>query len=627
MKRPDFPMEYFEDEVREGFYVDGMMKASWATQIDILCEIDEICKNHDIKYFLDFGSLLGAVRHKGCIPWDDDFDIIMTRENLNKFRKYMSSELPKGFKVMSIRDDDVDGYYSYITRVINSDEMNVSEKFLTEFHRFPYVAGVDIFCFDNVPENEGEAGLIKDIAIIGKKIHDYVIEDEANDMDEELFNNAVEAFEKLTNQKLDREGNLSQQVFQISDSLFQIYSEEDSDFYAIMVDWINSKEGSYKFPKEWFRDSVQVEVEGVSFPAPIEYDQVLTKRYSAKYMTPIRAGGSHEYPFYKKQYEELKKEYGPSLYLYEFNPDDLKNDERINYRNVEQQTDTFISLLENAHKEIHNFAMQRNLQAALTMLVDCQGGAIAIGNMIDQQEGDGHPTVKLLEGYCEAVYRVHETMAGATEQTIDEIADNALSCLEDMRLSIASSMAVDLKKKKQIVFIPYKAQYWDSLKDKWQEAVDSGADVYVMPVPYFYKKANATADDMVYDIESYPEEVHAIPFNEYDLEKRHPDEIYIQNPYDDKNFATIVHPLFHSSNLKKLTEKLIYIPWFKTDEIPANDGRAYESMIHFALMPGVVNADEVIVQSEAMRETYIRKLVDFSGEEYRRIWENKIKSR
>ena len=74
------------------------------------------------------------------------------------------------------------------------------------------------------------------------------------------------------------------------------------------------------------------------------------------------------------------------------------------------------------------------------------------------------------------------------------------------------------------------------------------------------------------------------------------------------------------------TDKLIYIPYFTTDEIDAQDMRADVSMNSYVTMPGVVYADEVILQSENIRKLYIRKLTGFFGEESRHLWENQLNS-
>lgn len=82
---------------------------------------------------------------------------------------------------------------------------------------------------------------------------------------------------------------------------------------------------------------------------------------------------------------------------------------------------------------------------------------------------------------------------------------------------------------------------------------------------------------------------------------------------------------FYSSNLKNYTDKLVYIPYFKVDEFSMNNFREYENMQYYCTMPGVVNSDVVIVQSENMKSLYVEKLVEFAGEATRGIWEEKIK--
>lgn len=62
-------------------------------QIEILDEVDRLCKKNNIKYFLSGGTLLGAIRHKGFIPWDDDIDLWMTRKNYKRFKKIIKSEM------------------------------------------------------------------------------------------------------------------------------------------------------------------------------------------------------------------------------------------------------------------------------------------------------------------------------------------------------------------------------------------------------------------------------------------------------------------------------------------------------------------------------------------------------
>ena len=89
----EIPESFYQPEERSNYLVTAERKQLWAVQLDLLNKFQGICKRHNLKYWADGGTLLGAVRHQGFIPWDDDIDIVMLRDDFNKFIDFAQEEL------------------------------------------------------------------------------------------------------------------------------------------------------------------------------------------------------------------------------------------------------------------------------------------------------------------------------------------------------------------------------------------------------------------------------------------------------------------------------------------------------------------------------------------------------
>lgn len=274
-----------------------------------------------------------------------------------------------------------------------------------------------------------------------------------------------------------------------------------------------------------------------------------------------------------------------------------------------------------AHVQVKKLIDKKDFENAQIVLGDCQNAAVQIGTAIESSEGEGFVTIGFLEEYCEAVYEVFANITdGYNGNKAQKLLDKAL-------IKAENSVKNDVKVKLEIVFLPYKASMWDSLESVWKAAdEDPDCDAYVVPIPYYDRKPDHSFGEYHYEGGDYPDYVPIVHYEAYDFEKRRPDVVYIHNPYDEFNHVTTVDPRFYSKELKKYTDELVYIPYFVLAEPDPDDTKSVESIAHFAVTPGVLNADKVIVQSEAMKQTYIKALLGHFGNtpENRRQFENKI---
>lgn len=285
----------------------------------------------------------------------------------------------------------------------------------------------------------------------------------------------------------------------------------------------------------------------------------------------------------------------------------------------------FVELLKSAQQHIKQLIAGDQREVVLDLLQQCQQGAIQIGTMIEESEGEGFVTVKLLENYCELIFQMFEIVQNSVGSALHTECDIVWDTMQRLLAEIEQSVHRDLQIRKEMVFLPYKASMWDSLESIWMAAKeDNEYDVYVIPIPYFDKNPDGSAREMHYEADLFPEYVEITNYNNYDITKRLPDMIFIHNPYDEANFVTSVMPFFYSKNLKQYTDKLVYVPYYVIAEVDPTDTAGIKKIEHFIMVPGVVHADLVFVQSEAMRRIYIDVMTKWAGENTRNYWESKI---
>jgi hypothetical protein len=264
-------------------------------------------------------------------------------------------------------------------------------------------------------------------------------------------------------------------------------------------------------------------------------------------------------------------------------------------------------VLEQGTGQIGKLAADGRTGDGIALLADCQDLAIALGTRIEKLRGEGTNTVSRLEDYCEKLYLAGESLQ---PEAAGNQRSGALRELEESLRAVRAALEEDFPDKKEVVFLPYKASMWDSLESVWMAARDDkDCEAYVIPIPYYTLDEHHNFVDFCYEGDRYPDNVPITDYRTYDLALHHPDAIYVHNPYDEFNNVTSVAPEFYLKKIKAYTEKLVYIPYFVLTEIDPSNQAAVDGMHHFCYLPGTWYADQVILQSEDMRQIYINEYI------------------
>lgn len=148
------PDGFLNEEIRCGYQVTHEMKKAWAVMLDLLVEFDRVCKKNDLHYQASVGTLLGAVRHKGFIPWDDDLDVQMFREDYDKLIEIGPKEFKHPYFLQSKYSDP--GTSSFCAKLRNSETTALSPEELSSVTDYNRGIFIDIFPIDAIPDDKKE---------------------------------------------------------------------------------------------------------------------------------------------------------------------------------------------------------------------------------------------------------------------------------------------------------------------------------------------------------------------------------------------------------------------------------------------------------------------------------------
>lgn len=244
-----------------------------AIDLDILKEIDAFCRPRGIRYSLSFGSLLGAVRHKGFIPWDDDIDLVMPREDYDRFRKEFTSSK---FRFID-RESDPACWLSF-GRVVETERTHIASMQSWHSPEINTGAWVDIFPMDAVPDDREEYMRLY-----------------------RVFNRILKMARKVRRQTapIDKALPLKKRLTMWRRQLGHHPAEDPSTLVLDMIATARRASAtptghvglllepttpSYYFEKSVFEQYVDLPFEDGVFPCPARYDEVLRACFGDDYM-------------------------------------------------------------------------------------------------------------------------------------------------------------------------------------------------------------------------------------------------------------------------------------------------------------------------------------------------------
>lgn len=635
----EISMDFFRDEVRNGFFIPTAVKQAWAAQLQVLDVIETICRKHDITYFADWGTILGTVRHGGYVPWDDDMDICMKREDYTRFKEAAKIELPKDFRIHDYEHQE--DHWLFLSRVANSVHINFEPEHMKQFHNFPYIAGIDIFVLDYLYKDEQQEKQrceeVKHIIAVADSI---IAGEIAQPVKEANLIQLEEKYHKTFNRKLDNR-HMGIELYRLAEEQMARVPKEESDRMTQIFPW--GLLGNRGQDREYYEKFVRLPFENTTMPVPADYHRILSGKYH-DYFKIHKVWSGHDYPYFEGQRKNLQAVADFKLPEFTFDKAMLrqnagKRDNQDTMQNIAAEALSNIEKLHNAFLAEISWKTAGAEQAdsvaqLLDMLAQCQSVAIDLGNFIEQMKGEENLSAKAcvaaLEEYCEKIFDVYNNLPLAVEREKEDF-QKLCAALNQAFVQMKQTVENEIIHKKLVAFLPDNPKRWkemQALYDYYRQ--QENTEVCVIPLPLFAKNlyGEIVAGQDEYDKNDkrgeYPADLNIIAWHTVQMQSYEFAAIVIQNPYDAENPYLTVPPAYYAKQLQQYTDCLIYMMPQGVNDFTENDITDVYGLKYSLTMPGAMYADRILIESPAMKALFVNHLTAFAGEDTKEVWDDKV---
>ena len=252
------------------YVADEVLRGIQLTQVEILLEFDRICKKHNLSYVLWAGSMLGAVRHKGFIPWDDDIDVALIRKDYERFLEICKTELDSSY---FLQNNETEAEHVHLfSRLRKNDTYFDNEKY--KKRNTHHGIFIDVFPLDNVMPNTLVEGIRCSAFTVFYKffvVGNFGVSTKLKFPKRAIGYMFVNPLALLMGKK---------RLIRITDKVLTFFNKKNTGYLNHLT--LGTTKGRFRgflISEADYYDVILIDFEGHTFPIPRSYDKLLRNRY------------------------------------------------------------------------------------------------------------------------------------------------------------------------------------------------------------------------------------------------------------------------------------------------------------------------------------------------------------